>query len=78
MTRSKLNLFLKVLLTNFPGDKSITLQFIDLYIKSNKNDEALKYIKVAKEADPANYSSLFCSRYYVSESEVNMMKLLLN
>lgn len=42
--------------SKFPDDKSITLQLIDLYIKSNKNEEALKYIKIAKEADPNNYS----------------------
>jgi tetratricopeptide (TPR) repeat protein len=29
--------------SKFPDDKTITLQLIDLYIKSNKNDEALKY-----------------------------------
>lgn len=43
----------------FPNDKNVTLQLIDLYIKSNKNDEALKYIKVAKESDPNNYSLYF-------------------
>jgi len=42
----------------FPNDKNVTLQLIDLYIKSSKNDEALKYIKVAKESDPNN-ASLF-------------------
>lgn len=41
--------------TKFPGDKNITLSLIDLYIKGNKNDEALKYIKIAKETDPNNY-----------------------
>jgi tetratricopeptide (TPR) repeat protein len=45
----------------FPNDNSITLQLIDLYIKSGKNDEALKYIKVAKEADPDNYSLYFAA-----------------
>ncbi len=45
----------------FPGDKGITLQLIDLYIKTNKNEEALKYIKVAKEADPGNYSLYFAA-----------------
>ena len=50
---------LKSLPDKFPGDKSITLQLIDLYIKSGKNDEALKYLKVAKEADPTNYSLYF-------------------
>jgi len=49
-------------LTNiFPDDKTITLQLIDLYIKSNKNEEALKYIKVAKETDPSNYSLFFAA-----------------
>ena len=41
--------------TKFPGDKNITLSLIDLYIKGNKNEEALKYIKIAKETDPNNY-----------------------
>jgi len=52
----------------FPGDKGVILQLIDLYIKSGKNDEALKYIKVAKESDPGNFSLFFCSRYHISES----------
>jgi tetratricopeptide (TPR) repeat protein len=47
--------------TIFPGDKTITLQLIDLYIKSNKNDEALKHIKIAKENDPNNYSLFFAA-----------------
>lgn len=50
---------LKSLPDKFPGDKSITLQLIDLYIKSGKNDEALKYLAQAKEADPGNYSLYF-------------------
>ena len=45
----------------FPDDKTITLQLIDLYIKSNKHDEAMKYIKVAKETDPNNYSLYFAA-----------------
>ena len=45
----------------FPNDKTITLQLIDLYIKSGKNAEAQKYIKVAKEADPNNYSLYFAA-----------------
>jgi tetratricopeptide (TPR) repeat protein len=52
---------LKDLPNLFPNDKTITLQLIDLYIKSNKNDEALKYIKVAKENDPDNYSLFFAA-----------------
>ncbi|MCX6325911.1 MAG: tetratricopeptide repeat protein [Bacteroidia bacterium] len=42
--------------SKFPDDKTITLQLIDLYLKSNKTEEALKYIIVAKEADPTNFS----------------------
>ena len=38
----------------FPDDKTITLQLIDLYIKSGKFEEAQKYITLAKEADPTN------------------------
>ena len=38
----------------FPNDPTITLQLIDLYIKSGKFDEAQKYITMAKEADPTN------------------------
>ena len=49
------------LTTLFPEDKTITLQLIDLYIKSNKNDEALKYIEVAKKDDPTNYSVFFAA-----------------
>ncbi len=45
----------------FPDDKTITLQLIDLYIKSKKTDEALKYIKLAKENDPDNFSLYFAS-----------------
>lgn len=52
---------LKSLPTIFPDDKTITLQLIDLYIKSNKPDEALKYIKVAKETDPNNATLYFAA-----------------
>src|SRR5450759_173050 len=45
--------------SKFPNDKNVTLQLIDLYIKSSKNEEALKYIKVAKESDTNNYSLYF-------------------
>jgi tetratricopeptide (TPR) repeat protein len=47
--------------SKFPNDKNVTLQLIDLYIKSSKNEEAQKYIKVAKEADPNNYSLYFAA-----------------
>ncbi len=52
---------LKSLPTIFPDDKTITLQLIDLYIKSNKPEEALKYITVAKEADPTNSTLYFAA-----------------
>ncbi len=52
---------LKSLNDIFPGDKTITLQLIDLYIKSNKQEEAQKYIKLAKEADPTNSTLYFAS-----------------
>lgn len=45
----------------FPNDKNITLQLIDLYIKSGKNDEALKYIEQAKAADPQNSTLYFAA-----------------
>jgi tetratricopeptide (TPR) repeat protein len=43
----------------YPDDSSVTLQLIDHYIKSNKNEEALKYLQIAKEADPGNFSLYF-------------------
>ena len=45
----------------FPDDKSVTLQLIDLYIKSGKNDEAQKYIGEAKRDDPSNSILYFAS-----------------
>jgi tetratricopeptide (TPR) repeat protein len=47
--------------SKFPNDKNITLQLIDLYIKSGRNADALKYIKLAKEIDPTNYSLYYAS-----------------
>jgi len=43
----------------FPNDPNVTLNLIDLYIKSGKNEEALKYLVVAKEKDPDNYNLYF-------------------
>jgi len=43
----------------FPGNKNITLQLIDLYIKAGKNEEALKNLAIAKAEDPENYSLYF-------------------
>lgn len=45
----------------FPNDKNITLSLIDLYIKSNKNQEALKYIEQAKADDPQNSTLYFAA-----------------
>jgi len=54
----------------FPDDKTITLQLIDLYIKSNKPDEAQKYIKVAKENDPTNSTLYFAAGImYLNQSK---------
>ena len=40
----------------FPNNKNITLSLVDLYLKSNKIDEAMKYLKIAKQDDPDNYN----------------------
>lgn len=45
----------------FPGDNQVILQLIDFYLKADKPDEAQKYIKIAKEADPNNYSLYFAA-----------------
>ena len=46
---------LQSLSVKFPDNKDLILQLIDIYIKSNNNDEALRYINIAKESDPTNY-----------------------
>jgi tetratricopeptide (TPR) repeat protein len=54
----------------FPDDKTITLQLIDLYIKSNKPEEAQKYIKIAKQDDPTNSTLYFAAGImYLNNSE---------
>jgi tetratricopeptide (TPR) repeat protein len=50
---------LKSLPDKFPGDKNVTLQLIDLYIKAGKNEEALQHLAVAKADDPDNFSLHF-------------------
>jgi tetratricopeptide (TPR) repeat protein len=45
----------------FPGDNTITLSLADLYLKSNRSEEALKYIKIAKESDPNNEGLYFAA-----------------
>ncbi len=42
--------------SKFPGDKNIKLNLIDLFIKSGKNDDALRLLGEAKAEDPGNYS----------------------
>jgi tetratricopeptide (TPR) repeat protein len=56
---TKAEALLKSLPDKFPGDKNVTLQLIDLYIKAGKNDEALKYLGQAKKEDPENSSLWF-------------------
>jgi len=58
---TKAEAYLLDLPNKFPGDNNVTLQLIDFYLKSNKYEEAQKYIKIAKEADPNNYSLYFAS-----------------
>jgi tetratricopeptide (TPR) repeat protein len=54
----------------FPNDKNVTLQLIDLYIKSGKNEDAQKYIKMAKETDPTNFSLYFAAGIiYLNENK---------
>jgi tetratricopeptide (TPR) repeat protein len=56
--------------SKFPNDKNVTLQLIDLYIKSGRDADALKYIKLAKEADPTNYSLYYASGIiYLNETK---------
>ncbi len=47
--------------SKFPDNKEVILNLIDLYIKSGKNEEALKYINVAKETDPDNSTLYFAA-----------------
>jgi tetratricopeptide (TPR) repeat protein len=51
---TKAEAYLLDLPKKFPEDNTITLQIIDLYLKSSKFDEALIYI--AKKDDPNNFS----------------------
>jgi tetratricopeptide (TPR) repeat protein len=52
---------LKELVLNHPENKEVYLQLIDLYIKGNRNDDALKYLDVAKAADPGNHILFYAS-----------------
>ena len=58
---AKAEAYLLDLPNKFPGDNTVTLQLIDFYLKGNKSDEALKYIKIAKQQDPNNFSLYFAT-----------------
>ncbi|NLN31398.1 MAG: tetratricopeptide repeat protein [Bacteroidales bacterium] len=45
----------------FPGDNQVILQLIDFYLKADRPEQAQKYITMAKEADPDNYSLYFAA-----------------
>ncbi len=61
---------LQGLQAKFPENKGVTLQLIDLYIKSNKNEEAQKYIQMAKADDPGNYSLYYAAGIiYLNENK---------
>ncbi len=49
------------LLELYPEDKNVTLQLIDMYLKSSKYDEATKFINIAKQKDPGNFSLYFAA-----------------
>ncbi len=53
--------YLLSLPSKFPNDKNVTLQLIDHFIKSGKNDQALKYINQAKQEDPQNSTLFFAA-----------------
>ncbi|MCX6335663.1 MAG: tetratricopeptide repeat protein [Bacteroidia bacterium] len=58
---AKAEAYLLDLPNKFPGDNTINFQLADLYLKSNKPEEALVYLAKAKLADPGNYSLWFAS-----------------
>jgi tetratricopeptide (TPR) repeat protein len=57
----KAEAYLLELPNKFVGDNQVVRQLIDHYIKSNKYDEALKYVAMAKEAEPDDYSLYFAA-----------------
>ena len=58
---TKAEAYLLDLPNKFPGDNTVNFQLADLYLKSNQPDNALKYLKIAKESDPDNYSLWFAA-----------------
>jgi len=67
---AKAEAYLLDLPKKFPDDKNIYLNLIDLYLKSNKYDEALKYIEIAKADDPDNFSLYFATGIMYLNQEV--------
>jgi tetratricopeptide (TPR) repeat protein len=57
----KAEAYLLDLPNKFPGDNTVNFQLADLYLKSNKPDDALVYLGRAKKADPDNYSLWFAT-----------------
>ncbi len=57
----KAEAYLLDLPNKFPGDNSVNFHIADLYLKSNKPNEALKYLDLAKEQDADNYSLWYAS-----------------
>ncbi|HBE41742.1 MAG TPA: hypothetical protein DDW27_11165 [Bacteroidales bacterium] len=58
---TKAEAYLLDLPNKFPGDNAAILQLIDFYLKADNPDQAQKYIKIAKDADPDNYSLFFAA-----------------
>lgn len=43
----------------FPEEEKVLVQLVNYYITANMNNEALDFLKIAKEKDPGNASNLF-------------------
>jgi tetratricopeptide (TPR) repeat protein len=67
---AKAEAYLLDLPDKFPGDNTVYLNLIDLYLKSNKYDEAQKYIAIAKEKDADNFSLYFASGIMYLNQEI--------
>lgn len=67
---AKAEAYLLDLPDKFPGDNTVYLNLIDLYLKSNKYEEAKIYIKIAKEKDPDNFSLYFASGIMYLNQEI--------
>jgi tetratricopeptide (TPR) repeat protein len=57
----KAEAYLLDLPNKFPGDNTVNFHIADLYLKSNKPNEALKYLDLAKKQDADNYSLWYAS-----------------